>query len=298
MHSTPIPADTARRVVPWLFGLVFVASVVACQPETTIRKETVVQLETVVREQTVVQTVEVTRLVEVPVTVTPSPTPEISPTPTGTPTATFTPEPTATRTLTPTYQVPRVEVQVLSSCLFGPGVGYLFHYDINPTAIMDVLGWMETLEQKKDGTWEPTMWVYVRAPGGKNSCWIHGSLVKPSRGEITDAPMYTNRLPHSELYQPPKAVSARRDGDVVTIIWSYVWMTEDDYRGYLVEAWVCHQGQMYFAPVSWRDANVSHLALAIPDEPGCSQPSSGRLYTVEKHGYTDWILIPWPQANP
>jgi hypothetical protein len=29
------------------------------------------------------------------------------------------------------------------------------------------------------------------------------------------------------------------------------------------------------------------------DQPGCSQPSGGKLYTVEKHGYTDPVDIRW-----
>jgi len=30
------------------------------------------------------------------------------------------------------------------------------------------------------------------------------------------------------------------------------------------------------------------------DEAGCAEASSGLLYTVEKHGYTDPVPIPWP----
>jgi hypothetical protein len=71
-------------------------------------------------------------------------------------------------------------------------------------------------------------------------------------------------------------------------------MTEDDYRGYLVESWVCHGGQLYFAPVGYTGPNVANPAVVIPDEPGCSELSGGRLYATEKHGYTPWILIPWP----
>ena len=114
------------------------------------------------------------------------------------------------------------------------------------------------------------------------------------RGDIFDAPPYTERLPFSRLYQPPKAVEAWREGNLVTVMWSSIWMTEDDYRGYLVEAWVCHNRQLYFTPVGYNGVNVAHPAVVIPDEPGCSEPSSGRLYATEKHGYTQWILIPWP----
>jgi hypothetical protein len=244
--------------------------------------------------QTVIHTVEVTRLVAVPVTVTPSPTSEYSPTPTDTPTATDTPLPSPTFTATPTYSPPRIRVRMHSACRYGPGIGYLYEYDLFEGNLMEVIGWREILSKQKSGIWEPSIWYYVRAVGGVNICWVHSSLVEAVRGNPLDAPPFTSRLPGSELYRPPKSVEARRDGNLVTVIWSSVWMTEDDYRGYLVEAWVCRAGQLYFAPVGYAGVNVSYPSVQIPDEPGCSEPSSGRLYTAEKHGYTPWILVPWP----
>jgi hypothetical protein len=279
----------------------------ACAPELvatpTAPPTAVVRMETVIRLATVIQTVEVTRLVEVPVTATSSPTPIHSPTPTDTPTVTptFTLTPTETlsptSTLSPTYAPPHIRIDVHAQCKFGPGAAYLFKYDIPAGVTMDVLGWMEILSHKAGGDWEPTMWAYVKAMGGSNPCWVNANLGTVTRGALTDAPMYTSRLPYSTLYQPPRAVSARRDGTTVTVIWSSVWMTEDDYRGYLVEAWVCHAGQLYFTPVGYDGSNVASPAVAIPDEPGCSEPSNGRLYTVEKHGYTQWVRIPWPPVE-
>jgi len=32
----------------------------------------------------------------------------------------------------------------------------------------------------------------------------------------------------------------------------------------------------------------------VTDEPGCNQPSHGRVYGVEKHGYTPYLEIDWP----
>ena len=247
--------------------------------------------------QTVVHTVEVTRIVEVPVTVTPSPTSAESPTPTSTPTITDTPTLTPTFTFTPTYSAPRIRVLMWSQCRFGPGVGYLYEYDLFEGNLMEVIGWREILSQKNPGVWEPSIWLYVRALGGVNICWVNSSLVKVYQGDIFDAPPYTARLPYSELYKPPKSVEAWREGNNVTVMWSSVWMTEDDYRGYLVEAWVCHGGQLYFAPVGYTGVNIANPAVMVPDEPGCSEPSGGRLYTTEKHGYTQWILIPWPAAD-
>ncbi len=38
--------------------------------------------------------------------------------------------------------------------------------------------------------------------------------------------------------------------------------------------------------------------VTVTDEPGCTQPSRGRLYAVEKHGYTNYQMLPWPAATP
>jgi len=83
-------------------------------------------------------------------------------------------------------------------------------------------------------------------------------------------------------------------------------MTEDDYVGYMIEAFICYKGHYYFAPVSYSDswdqnANESQLAVKIPDEPGCSQPSHGQIFLAEKHGYTRGVIIAWPpfpEATP
>jgi hypothetical protein len=270
-----------------LAGLVALLGLVsACNAQPAIREVTVVQ--------TVLQTLEVTRIVEVPVTITPTFTFDFSPTFTSTPSETPPPLPTLPPTSTPTYSAPVVKVLMHSACLYGPGVAYLYKYDLFTDTLMEVLGWQEILSQNKPGVWEPTVWLYIRAIGGTNPCWILSSLVQSVRGNISDTPQYTAMLPYSELYKPVAAVDAWRNGNEVTIMWSSIYMTEDDYRGYLVEAWVCHSGQIYFAPVSWIGLNIANPAVIIPDEPGCSQPSSGRVYAAEKHGYTQWRLVPWP----
>ena len=108
-------------------------------------------------------------------------------------------------------------------------------------------------------------------------------------GDIFILDVYESSLPFSTLYPPPQGVHAEREGDQVVVSWRPVWMTEDDYRGYLIEAWVCQGGELVFSPTRW-DQNLAF----IPDEAGCGEPSHGRLYTVEKHGYTRWVAIPWP----
>jgi hypothetical protein len=78
-------------------------------------------------------------------------------------------------------------------------------------------------------------------------------------------------------------------------------MTEDDYRGYLIEAWVCQGGKQVFLPIGYVTSfaqNNSMMAVKVTDEPGCLDPSSARIYSVEKHGYTVWRKIPWPPYEP
>jgi hypothetical protein len=103
------------------------------------------------------------------------------------------------------------------------------------------------------------------------------------------------RLPMSPYYAPPERYSARRDGNMVTIFWSQLVLRAGDdseQTPYIVEAWVCKNGQIVFIP-----AGTYQLAVKIEDEPGCAIPSHARLVAAEKHGYTRPVNIPWPQAG-
>jgi hypothetical protein len=46
---------------------------------------------------------------------------------------------------------------------------------------------------------------------------------------------------------------------------------------------------LQFTPV-----HVDGTVVIVVDEPGCSEPSHGRVFAVEKHGYTDPVPIIWP----
>ena len=73
-------------------------------------------------------------------------------------------------------------------------------------------------------------------------------------------------------------------------------MTEQDYNGYLIEAWVCQGGQLVFVPMNYVtsfDKNSSMMAVKVTDEPGCLEPSSARIYTVVTNGYSTWKTVPW-----
>jgi hypothetical protein len=75
----------------------------------------------------------------------------------------------------------------------------------------------------------------------------------------------------------------------VTVSWQRVWMTEDDDRGYLLEVNLCQQGAYFWTAVQTNDNRYT-----FTDDGTCARQSSGRLYTVEKHGYTDSVPVPWP----
>jgi hypothetical protein len=97
------------------------------------------------------------------------------------------------------------------------------------------------------------------------------------------------RLPQSVLYQAPGNVQATRSGSTVRVSWDRVNMTEDDDRGYMIEANICQAGSYLFVVVA-----TNNTSYEFTDEAGCPLASGGLLYTVEKHGYTDPVQIPWP----
>jgi hypothetical protein len=73
-----------------------------------------------------------------------------------------------------------------------------------------------------------------------------------------------------DIYPPPWITEVTHTGDEVFIAWSDVRMTADKYRGYLIEAWLCQDGELVFTPV-----NIGGLTTVLYDESGCSEPSWG-----------------------
>ncbi len=253
--------------------IIFCLFIASCKPnETTV--PTPVE-RTVIHTQEVVHTQVVTRIVEIPVTITSSSTPQISPTNTQTPTLTLVPS------ITPTLKPPIGKVLQRSVCHYGPGAGYLYKYGLVEGSRMEIIG------RNEAGTF-----AYIQAIGGNNPCWVDVDYLEISGGDIFDVNIIHSLLPYSEFYGPPQSVSASRSGNEVTVSWSAVWMSEDDYRGYLIEAWLCQDGQLMFTPLRSDETSVT-----LVDEPGCLEPSSAKLYTAEKHGYTNWVTIDWPAAE-
>lgn len=205
---------------------------------------------------------------------------------THTPTFSQTPSQTSTQTPIPTYVNLRGQVNVeRANCRYGPGEPYLFKYGIFAGDILEVIG------RNANGSW-----IEIRAFGGTNPCWVKTSLLDIKGNVMNVVPILPEdvRLPQSPYYGPLSAVAAKRVGNTVTIFWTPLTLRAGDDSGqypYLVEAWVCQNGKLAFNPVGTYDTSIN-----IQDEPGCSESSHGRVYGVEKHGYTRWREVAWPKA--
>jgi hypothetical protein len=136
-------------------------------------------------------------------------------------------------------------------------------------------------------------WLYIKFDKLNYFCWVAPSVVDV----VGDVAMINYKELNlqsigSNMYGPPRGVSATRIGNEVVITWERVDMTTDDDRGYLLELFVCQNG----AYLWWTDSYADQFTTSyeVRDEAGCAQPSSGKLYTVEKHGFSEPAIIPWP----
>lgn len=210
------------------------------------------------------------------------------PTDTTTPTSTLTPQPTwdpnSTETATPTLAYPQATVLEQANCRYGPGAAYLYEWGLFPDDKVTVTARNDLGD-----------WLYVQPRSYAGDCWVKASLLEVN-GEIGPLPPFYGRLPYSELYKPPTNPRATREGNLVHLAWDPVWMTADDDRGYLIEAWVCENKQLVFRPIG--TTSYTEVTISITDEAGCQQPSGARIYTAEKHGYTQWVKFTWPPAGP
>jgi hypothetical protein len=211
-------------------------------------------------------------------TATPTATATMTPTVTNTPTIT----PTFTPTLTPTFAFPSFVVNKQAHCRYGPATAYLHAADMyaGDTGIVT-------------GRYINSPWLHIKLDKIGYWCWASPSVL-----DITgDISLLYYREPDlsrvgTNMYGPPQNVRASRKGNEVTITWDALWMTEDDDRGYLIEAFVCQDGLYKWWPVSFPNYHVT--TYTVRDEAGCHAASSGRIYSVEKHGFSEPVTIAWP----
>lgn len=211
-------------------------------------------------------------------TLTDTPEATFTPTKTLTPTITFTP----TITATPTFAFPTAAVNKQAHCRYGPSVAYLHAADLYPGDAGTVRG-----------RFIYSNWLYIKFDKLDYFCWVAPSVVDVV-GDISTVAYKDLNLQSigSNQYGPPGGVTAVRDGNHVTISWKQVKMTKDKDRGYLLELFVCQDTIFKW----WTDSYPDQYSTSytVKDEAGCAQPSSGKLYTVEKHGFSEPAIIPWP----
>jgi hypothetical protein len=220
-------------------------------------------------------------------TATSEPTQTATFTETATPTVTETPTPTITPTFVGSLPA-KVIVDGRLSCRFGPGAPYLYKFTYAKGTTIELLGRMEY-----------SNWVLTRAVGGTNRCWVNGGAefldingdrmsLAPVDPHIVTAwsPYYTNGM---------SGVTASRERNIVTVHYNGLQLRAGDdseQTPYLLEAWVCQNGEFVFTA----EGSYS-FAIDVTDEPGCTQPSHGRVAAAEKHGYTPFVEVEWPQPT-
>jgi hypothetical protein len=144
------------------------------------------------------------------------------------------------------------------------------------------------------GRFRYSAWLRVAWDKLTYQCWVSPSVIDVV-GDINTIYYIEPNLQTigSNQYGPPKNVQAARNGSEVTITWKQMIMTEDKDRGYFIEAWVCQDDAYLWWTVSFPDQYTT--SYTVRDEPDCDAPSYGNIYTVEKHGYSEPAVIPWPK---
>ncbi len=221
----------------------------------------------------------------------PTATLTITPSPTSTYTLTVTPVPTVTSeptaTSTPVYVVLRGVVnQGHVNCYYGPSKAYLYKYGLLKGNRLDIIGWQPD-----------TGYLEVQAIGGDNPCWMNMEFMDIGGNIQSVRPVSPEeiKLPQSPYYPAPVFAKAERSGDEVTVTWAPLKLKPGDdseQEPYLLETWVCRNGKITFAPIGTYQNRAK-----VVDEPGCAEPSHGRVYGVEKHGYTKFMEFDWPSGK-
>ena len=229
----------------------------------------------------------------IPVTdtpVLPAATQTITPTEplTQTPLASETASPFPSNTALPT--VASLQARVTAdrlSCRYGPGPEYLYLFAFQAGANIGLIGRVDA---------ENWNWVLVE---NQVPCWISANFIE-TQGDILSLPvMYPDvaKLPITPYYPPSEVLSAKRNPltNEVTVSWVEVPVSLGDYEDdsmqtYIIEVWRCQGGQLIFDPLATRLAFISFV-----DELGCTEPSHGRVWVQEKHGYAGPAEIPWPE---
>jgi hypothetical protein len=225
----------------------------------------------------------------------PAPTDTATLTPTNPSTATAlpseTPLPLPSHTALPIVDSLKATVNAdLLSCRYGPGPEYLYLFAFRRTANIELIGRVDA---------ENWNWVLVE---NQVPCWVRADFLDV-QGDILSLPVVypgVAKLPITPYYPPSAVYSAQRNPETneVTVSWKDVPVNRGDYEDdsmqtYIIEVWRCQDGQRIFDPLATRVPFITFV-----DEPGCSEPSHGRVWVQEKHGYAGPAEIPWPSIQP
>lgn len=213
------------------------------------------------------------------------------PTETFTPAPTETSKPTSTPTHTPLPVVESMKAKVIADklvCRYGPGANYLYLIALNRNTPLTLIG------RAKGNNW---VLVENRGRSDAHDCWVNGEFVQ-AEGDISHLKvMYPDgyKIPVSPYYGPTTVLSATREGDEITVTWIEVIVSPGKYESpnmfpYIVEVWHCVNGEYIFETLG-----TTYPAIKFIDQQGCDQPSFGRVYIQEKHGYAGPADIPWPE---
>ncbi len=205
-----------------------------------------------------------------------------------TPSASETASPFPSNTGLPTVE--SLEARVTAdrlSCRYGPGPEYLYLFAFRGGTPIELIGRVDA---------ENWNWVLVE---NQVPCWVSANFIEVE-GDILSLPvMYPDlaKLPITPYYPPSEVLSAQRKPltNEVTVSWVEVPVSLGDYEDdsmqtYIIEVWRCQSGELIFDPLATRLAFVSFV-----DEPGCTEPSHGRVWVQEKHGYAGPAEISWPE---
>ncbi len=200
------------------------------------------------------------------------------------PTETFTPVPTETPTQI--AYVDSLKATVISDklvCRYGPGANYLYLIAFNKSTPLRLIG-------RAPGN----AWVLVE--NEPQRCWVNSEFVEPLGDLLTLKPMYPDgyKIPVSPYYGSTTVQTAVREGTAITVTWQEIIVSPGKYEDenmfpYIVEVWRCENGQITFDTLGSRVPFIT-----FEDQAGCAEPSHGRVYIQEKHGYGGPADIPWP----
>jgi hypothetical protein len=217
-------------------------------------------------------------------TLTPVTTSTLTPTAETVATTTLTQIPT--QTLTPEPVIMNAVVADHLSCNHGPGQYFLYRY-----------GFIEGLNLTAYGKDIHSEWVYVQGDGYEGNCWVNLNQINLDGNVDNLKVVYPGEvgLPLSFIWPLPQNVYTARtsDGNQIAIYWDEYILPDGEIESpnsarYLLELWTCKNGDLTFeAKFVWDDD------IVIEDEAGCSEPSHGVIYLVEKHGYAGPVEIPW-----